>query len=120
MTDATLGDRELDVMATLWQHGLGTAEEVRSRLAVPLEHATVLTILRNLEAKGFVSSLEEGGAYRFAARITQQTTRRTALNELVERSVGGSPDSLKPPLTGGRKSRSAGWPGQALVRDAAA
>jgi BlaI family transcriptional regulator, penicillinase repressor len=55
MDDFVLGDRELDVMGVLWTLGSGTVAEVRDRLPVELAYTTVLTILRNLEAKEFVS-----------------------------------------------------------------
>jgi predicted transcriptional regulator len=54
MDDFVLGDRELDVMGVLWDLGSGTVTEVRDKLPADLAYTTVLTILRNLEAKGFV------------------------------------------------------------------
>ena len=55
----TFTDRELDVMAVLWDRGPSTVAEVRTRLADDLAHNTVLTVLRVLETKGYVSHIEE-------------------------------------------------------------
>lgn len=90
----SLGERELDVMAVLWAIGSGTVTEVRERLDVPLAYTTVLTILRNLEAKQYVSRAEEGRAHRYFPRVAQQTAQRGALSRLVTSFFGGSPEAL--------------------------
>src|SRR3954468_17425919 len=74
----TFTDRELDVMAILWQRGPSTVAEVRSRLSDPLAHNTVLTVLTVLEEKGYVTHTEEGKAHRFRARVKQETAGATA------------------------------------------
>jgi predicted transcriptional regulator len=94
MDEPTLGDRELDVMAVLWESGSGTVGEVRKRLSAKLAYTTVLTILRNLEAKGFVSHEEEGRAHRYHPRIAQRAAQRNALARLVDTLFAGSPEAL--------------------------
>ena len=61
----TFTDRELDVMAILWERGPSTVAEVRGRLRDDLAHNTVLTVLTVLENKGYVTHTEEGKAHRF-------------------------------------------------------
>ena len=94
MTDASLGERELDVMAILWEIGSGTVAEVRERLDAPLAYTTVLTVLRNLEGKRFVRREEEGRAHRYFPRVQQQTAQRNALSRLVTQLFHGSPQAL--------------------------
>ena len=94
MTEASLGERELDVMAVLWEIGSGTVTEVREHLDAPLAYTTVLTMLRNLEAKRFVRREEEGRAHRYFPRVQQQTAQRTALSRLVSQLFQGSPQAL--------------------------
>ena len=60
MTEASLGERELEIMAVLWETDSGTVSEVREHLDTPLAYTTVLTMLRNLEAKRFVRREVEG------------------------------------------------------------
>ena len=50
-------DRELDVMAVLWERGSATVAEVRERLPDDLAYTTVLTVLRTLEEKGHVEHM---------------------------------------------------------------
>ena len=94
MTDSTLGDRELDVMSTLWELGSGTVNEVRDHLADPLAYTTVLTVLRNLEAKRFVRHEEEGRAHRYFPLVARQTAQRNALSRLMANLFAGSPRAL--------------------------
>jgi BlaI family transcriptional regulator, penicillinase repressor len=94
MDDAMLGDRELDVMAVLWELGSGTVGEVREQLDAKLAYTTVLTILRNLEAKGFVSHEEEGRAHRYFPRVAQRSAQRNALARLVNTLFHGSHEQL--------------------------
>ena len=56
-------DRELDVMAVLWERGPSTVAEVRAALEDELAYNTVLTVLRTLEDKGYVGHQEAGRAY---------------------------------------------------------
>jgi BlaI family penicillinase repressor len=92
--DAGLGERELDVMAVLWEIGSGTVAEVRERLNAPLAYTTVLTVLRNLEAKRFVTREEEGRAHRYFPRVQQKAAQRSALARLVTELFQGSPHAL--------------------------
>ena len=94
MSEATLGERELDVMAALWEMKSGTVEEVRRKLPSKLAYTTVLTILRNLEAKGFVSHAEEGRAHRYAPKVAQRSAQRSAVARMVEKFFAGSPEAL--------------------------
>ena len=89
--DGMLGERELDIMAALWREGPGTVTEVQGRLPATLAYNTVLTILRNLEAKGFVGHTAEGRLFRYAPAITEQAVRRSALSRLVDKLFRGSP-----------------------------
>ena len=90
MDDFVLGDRELDVMGVLWELGSGTVTEVRERLPAELAYTTVLTILRNLEAKGFLHHEAEGKAHRYFPSVA----RRTAVTRLIDKLFHGSPEQL--------------------------
>lgn len=94
MDEFSLGDRELDVMALLWQEGSGTAAEVRHALDADLAYTTVLTILRNLEAKGLLRREVEGRAHRYFPRVAQRAAQGSALRRLLGGIFGGSPEAL--------------------------
>ena len=90
MSDATLGERELDVMGVLWRDGACTVAEVRERLPADLAYNTVLTILRNLEAKALAGHTAEGRTFRYHPLVSEQAVRGSALARLVDRLFRGS------------------------------
>src|SRR5512132_3819204 len=94
INDFVLGDRELDIMGVLWDLGSGTVSEVRERLPADLAYTTVLTILRNLEAKELVKHTAEGKAHRYFPRVAQRVARRSALTRIVDKLFHGSPEQL--------------------------
>jgi BlaI family transcriptional regulator, penicillinase repressor len=95
-------ERELDVMAVLWELGSGTVTEVRERLADPLAYTTVLSVLRTLEEKGFVGHEEEGKAHRYFPRVEQRAAGKSALARVVSKLFGGSPEQLVTQLVSDR------------------
>ena len=90
----SLTDRESDLMEVLWDRGPSTVAEVRDQLEADLAYTTVLTILRTLETKGYVSHAEEGRAHRYAPRVGREAARRSALRELSTRFFKGSTELL--------------------------
>ena len=99
----SLTDREADVMQVLWDHGPSVVAEVRERLADPLAYTTVLTVLRTLEAKGFITHEEEGRGYRYLATVKQQTARKSALQHLTDKLFNGSTELLFAHLVSDKK-----------------
>jgi predicted transcriptional regulator len=90
-------ERELDIMAVLWELGPSTAAEVRDALAVQgvdLAYNTVLTLLRIIEDKGHVDHKEEGRAHRFRAAVKRKEAGASALTRTLNRMFGGSAEAL--------------------------
>ena len=95
MTDAvSLTRRELDIMSVLWRRGRATVAEVRDDLADDLAYPTVQTMLRVLEAKGYVSHTVEGRAFLFHALVEQDEAADSALARLVAKVYHGSRELL--------------------------
>jgi len=91
---AEFGERELDVMGVLWATGSATVAEVREQLPADLAYTTVLTILRNLEAKGFVRHEGEGKAHRYFPLVARKAAGRSAVARLIDKMFGGDPAML--------------------------
>ncbi|MBC7896926.1 MAG: BlaI/MecI/CopY family transcriptional regulator [Cytophagaceae bacterium] len=98
-----LGKREHDLMDVLWERGPSTVAEVREAVGTSLAYTTVLTILRNLEAKGAVSRWGEGRAHRYFAVVARDDAREGALQRLIDRFFAGSHDGLLTHLVEARK-----------------
>jgi BlaI family penicillinase repressor len=95
-------DRELDVMAVLWELGSATVTEVREQLDDALAYTTVLTMLRILEEKGHVRHEDDGRAHRFFPLVERQAAGQSALKRVVQKLFGGSPELLLTQLVSDR------------------
>jgi len=92
----TLTDAESRVMAVLWQHKAASVAEVVAALRHkrPVAYSTIQTILRILEAKGYVSHEKVGRAFIYHPRVDAGQARRRALRHLVSRLFNGSASLL--------------------------
>ena len=86
--------RELDIMGALWTQGPSTVAEVREALEDDLAYNTVLTMLKVMEGKGYVSRSPEGRAHRYAAEVEREAAGASALGRVTERLFGGSSEEL--------------------------
>jgi BlaI family transcriptional regulator, penicillinase repressor len=85
-----LGDLEHELLAILWRHGEMTAFAVRKRVARKLKDATIRTVLRRLEEKGYVTHTVVSGTFIYQANETAEATAANAVRGIVERFCGGS------------------------------
>lgn len=99
----SLTDREAEFMRVLWESGPSTVTEVRARLPDNPAYTTVLSILRILETKGFVTHAEEGRAHRYSARVAMEAAQRGALRALVHKLFKGSRTLLLTQLVSDQK-----------------
>lgn len=98
-----LTDREAEFMEVLWEHGPSTVAEVRDKLEDDPAYTTVLTILRNLEGKGYVGPTKDGRAHRYAPLVERDVARRSALQDLSDKFFKGSAEQLLTHLVSDQK-----------------
>ena len=92
----TMTDGELRLMNVLWEKGQATVGEVVEALTGRPKPAynTVLTLLRIMEKKGYVSHRKDGRAFTFFPKTGRADASRNALQTLVNRFFEGSPRLL--------------------------
>ena len=86
--------RELDIMSVLWAQGPSTVGEVKEALEDDLAYNTVLTMLKVMEGKAYVSRSREGRADRYTPEVERDVAAESALGRVTERLFGGSPEQL--------------------------
>jgi BlaI family penicillinase repressor len=93
---ATLTDGELRLMRVLWEQGESTVNDVVEALNSRPKPAynSVLTLLRILEKKGYLTHRKDGRAFIFRPEIGRVEASRSALKTLVNRFFEGSPRLL--------------------------
>jgi predicted transcriptional regulator len=91
-----LTDAELRLMEVVWEKESATVSDVVEALPkdVPLHYSTVLTTLRILEGKGYLKHTKDGRAYVYKPLVARDQAREKAVNHLVRRFFGGSPEML--------------------------
>lgn len=99
----TFTDREADVMQVLWDQGPSVVGDVQKRLSDKLAYTTVLTVLRTLEAKGYVRHEEEGRQHRYFAAVQQQMAQKSALQHLLSKLFKDSSELLVARLVSDQK-----------------
>jgi predicted transcriptional regulator len=91
-----LTDGELRLMRVLWERGEATVGVVVDALKIRPKPAynSVLTVLRIMEKKGYVTHRKDGRAFTFVPAIARSDASRSALKTLVNRFFEGSPGLL--------------------------
>lgn len=92
--DLTFTDRELDLMAVLWERGSATVPEMQKALDGAPAYTTVSTLLRILEDKGYVGHTVEGRFHRYHPLVERRDARTGALRYVVDKLFRGSPEAL--------------------------
>jgi BlaI family penicillinase repressor len=89
-TLAPLGDLEHELLAILWAHGELTALEIGGKVTRKLKDATIRTVLRRLEEKGYVTHTVESGTFIYRAAESPESAAASAVKGIVDRFCGGS------------------------------
>jgi predicted transcriptional regulator len=89
-----LTNRELDVMAVLWEQGSATVSEVLKVLDDELAYTTVLSVLRGLDLKGHVRHESEGKAHRFFPAIDPADAAERSVTRVLDKLYMGSRELL--------------------------
>jgi BlaI family penicillinase repressor len=88
---------ESELMRLFWEHGPMTVHEVAAGVGRELAYNTVLTLVRILEQKGYVthSPHPDGGrAHVYRAAEASAPVRSRHVRDLVDRLFGGSAEGL--------------------------
>ncbi len=89
-----LGRRELSIMNVVWELGQATVRDVVERLPADLAYTTVLTMMRHLEKKGYLTHEAVGKQYVYRPTVAREDVQRTTVAQLTERLFGGAATEL--------------------------
>jgi predicted transcriptional regulator len=90
----TLTNAEHRIMEVVWARGSATVAEVVEALKDRDAYTTILTFMRILKAKGYLSSRKEGRAFVFVPKVDRDTVARKAVHQLLSKFFAGSPSEL--------------------------
>ena len=85
---------ELKIMQSLWAAGPLNVQAVQEKLDDDLAYTTVQTMLNVLHRKGHVARALVGRAYEYRPLQNQETARKSAVRDLLNRMFDGSSEAL--------------------------
>ncbi len=91
-----LGRLELQIMIVVWDQDQATVHDVKEALSQGRKpaYSTILTMMRKLEAKGYLAHEVQDRTYLYRATISRHEVRQSLLGDLLERVFEGSPALL--------------------------
>ena len=91
-----LSPGETVILALLWKRGRATVQELHELMPPGREvaYATVQTLLRRLEKKGYVRHEQDGRAHVFIPAVHKSEVLRRSVKEFLQRFYGGDPMPL--------------------------
>ena len=90
-------DAELSILRILWERGPSTVRHVHELLAQERPGAvytTALKLLQIMAEKGLVERDERDRTHIYRARLSEETTQRQLVRDLLDRAFGGSAGKL--------------------------
>ncbi len=95
-SEIRLGRLELQIMSVVWNKGTATVHDVKEALTRGRKpaYSTILTMMRKLEAKGYLEHDVADRTFVYRATISREQARHSMLGDLLERVFEGSPSLL--------------------------
>ena len=91
-----LSPSETEILRLVWQLGQATVQEVCDKLPArrKIAYATVQTLLRRLENKGYLKHDIRGKAHVFFAAVKKEHVVKRSVGDFLDRLFGGDPIPL--------------------------
>lgn len=86
----------MEILHHVWALRTATVADVRERIEEdrPIAYTTVMTVMRNLAEKGYLSFEKDGNTYVYSPLRSATDVRRSLLQDLVSKVFSGSPTAL--------------------------
>ncbi len=87
---------ETEILRLVWQLDKATVQDVCNKLPAKrkIAYATVQTLLRRLEKKGYVKHRIRGKAHVFFAAVKSEKVIKRSVNDFLDKLFGGDPIPL--------------------------
>jgi len=91
-----LSPSETEILRLVWQLGRATVQQVCDKLPArrKIAYATVQTLLRRLENKGYLKHEVRGKAHVFFAAVKKEHVVKRSVGDFLDRLFGGDPIPL--------------------------
>ena len=91
-----LSPAETEILRLVWQLDKATVQQVCDKLPGKrsITYATVQTMLRRLEKKGYIKHHTQGKAHVFSAAVKSEEVIKRSVGDFLDRLFGGDPVPL--------------------------
>jgi BlaI family penicillinase repressor len=91
-----LSPSETEILRLVWQLDKATVQEVCDKLPArrKIAYATVQTLLRRLEKKGYLKHRSRGKAHVFFPAVKREAVIKRSVGDFLQRLFGGDPIPL--------------------------
>jgi len=91
-----LGESEMEILHHVWEMGEATVAEVQEKILASrkVAYTTVMTIMKNLNDKGFLKYRKQGVTYVYSAAIEPENVQSSLISNLINKVFKGSPSAL--------------------------
>src|SRR2546425_13301198 len=95
-TGRPLTELQQRILDCIWENGPVTADEVRQALQpkYQLKDASVRTLLRRLEARGYINHRTEGKLFVYRAKVYSRSIAATVVKNIIRRFCAGSAEQF--------------------------
>ena len=91
-----LGETEMEILHHVWGLGEATVAEVQERILEErkVAYTTVMTIMKNLNDKGYLKYRKDGVTYVYTAAQKPENVQFNLVGKLIDKVFKGSPTAL--------------------------
>lgn len=100
-----LGQRELQILHLVWELNEASVSEIHAKLnkTETLAYTTVMTIMKKLAEKSFLTFRQVGNTYIYRAAQKPESVKQNLLDDMISKVFLGSPLDMLQTLVKGTK-----------------
>ncbi|SMO69165.1 BlaI/MecI/CopY family transcriptional regulator [Gracilimonas mengyeensis] len=98
-----LGESEMEILHHVWEMGEATVAQVKDRILMDrkVAYTTVMTIMKNLNDKGYLKYRKDGNTYVYSARKDPEEVQSSLVSGMIDKVFKGSTSALVQTLVKG-------------------
>ncbi|MEX0844535.1 MAG: BlaI/MecI/CopY family transcriptional regulator [Balneolaceae bacterium] len=91
-----LGETEMEILHHVWELGEATVAQVQELILKErkVAYTTVMTVMKNLNDKGFLKYRKDGNTYVYSARKDPQEVQSNLVSGMIDKVFKGSASAL--------------------------
>ena len=91
-----LGETEMEVLRHVWQLKSATVAQVQKRILTSRQvaYTTIMTVMKKLSDKGYLSYEKDGATYVYSAARSQEDVQQSLITNLIDQAFEGSSAAL--------------------------